>query len=84
MNAGKCPPSHLFFFDKGEQPKVTRSQDGTAGGGWARTSMSCSLRNGTGFAHVRRPFFSSTVDDITVLITSYKHMADEVKSELEL
>ena len=90
MNAGTLSPSQLFF-DKGEQPKVTWSQIVIVGRMNQNLDVSL-LKKGhsdlgfVGFAQVWGPFFffffSGTFDDITFLITSNNHMADDVNAIL--
>ena len=80
MNAGIFPPSQLFF-DKGEQPKVTWSQVGTVRGvggqNWdAQSPWLCGLCSTLGSF-----FFPGTSDDITFLITSNNHVANDVNKK---
>ena len=90
MNAGKNVPVANFSLVRmgGGGPKVIWSQAGTVEGTGQNLDVSL-LKEGhsdPGFVALLNFrilfFFSDTIDDITFLITSNKHMADEFKTIL--
>ena len=90
LNAGNFRPSQLFCDEWGK-PKVTWRLE--LEGEWARTWMFCSFMKVTvtlavwawlsfGIHSPPSPPHTDRVDDITFLITSNKHMADDLNTSL--